>query len=68
MARLDRFNINRYGVVVATIELSDGNESIGNMWTQTKSFLSTTPVSEIIDWAYKERCGGRESRMPAEGC
>lgn len=37
--------------VVAIKDMSAGNESVGDMWQETKIFSLDTPVSEIIDWA-----------------
>lgn len=37
--------------VVAIKDMSAGNESVGEMWQETKIFSLDTPVSEIIDWA-----------------
>ena len=41
---------NSYQKVIAIKEKSAGNESVGNMWIETKSFDPATPVSEIIKW------------------
>lgn len=46
-----------YERVVATKEKSNGNESVGDMWTETKTFSKDTAISEIIDWA--KNCGGK---------
>ena len=40
-----------YTRVVAIKEKSSGNESVGNMWVETKTFPKDTPISEIIKWA-----------------
>jgi Holliday junction resolvase len=37
--------------VVAIKEMSAGNESVGTMWMETKIFLRTEPVENIIKWA-----------------
>lgn len=39
-----------YERIIATSEKSAGNESVGDMWTDTKSFGKSTPISEIIEW------------------
>lgn len=40
-----------YENVVAIVERSGGNESVGNMWLDTKIFSKETPISKIIAWA-----------------
>ncbi|MCK5605309.1 hypothetical protein KAR91_25680 [Candidatus Pacearchaeota archaeon] len=40
-----------YKRVIATQEKSAGNESVGDMWIETKSFAKETPIHEIIEWA-----------------
>lgn len=37
--------------VVAIKDMSDGNESVGEMWKETKIFDGSTPVIEIVEWA-----------------
>lgn len=39
-----------YQKVIANSERSAGNESVGEMWVETKSFDKDTPISEIIEW------------------
>ena len=46
-----------YMTVVATKERSAGNESIGDMWTETKVFDKGKPIEEIIAWA--RDCSGK---------
>ena len=41
---------NNYERIIANSEISGGNEVIGDMWVETKSFDKNTPVSEIIEW------------------
>jgi len=41
----------KYKRVIATKERSAGNETVGDMWTETKSFDKETPISSIINWA-----------------
>jgi len=48
---------DEYSDVIATLELSGGNESVGNMWFETCTFMKTTPISEIIEWASKKSSG-----------
>jgi len=43
--------------IIATKERSAGNDTIGEMWIETKSFDRYTPVNEIMDWA--EICNGK---------
>jgi len=47
---------DKYTRVIAIKEKSSGNESVGNMWVETKTFPKDTPISEIIKWA-KDCCG-----------
>lgn len=39
-----------YERIIANSERSAGNESVGEMWVETKSFDKSTPLSEIIEW------------------
>lgn len=39
--------------VVAVLSRSSGNESVGDMWLETKVFLANTPVGDIVEWACK---------------
>jgi hypothetical protein len=48
---------NKYERIIAVSERSAGNESVGDMWVETKSFDKNTPVSEIIEWG--KSTGGR---------
>lgn len=47
----------KYNRIIGTKEKSAGNDTVGDMWTETKSFSKDAPISEIIDWA--KDCGGR---------
>jgi len=40
--------------IIAIKDMADGNESVGEMWQETKIFEGTTPLEEVIGWA----CGG----------
>lgn len=46
-----------YENIIATKERSAGNDSVGSMWLETKSFNSETPIWKIIDWA--KDCDGK---------
>lgn len=37
--------------VIATKEMANGNESIGSMWIETKSFNKNIAIHHIIEWA-----------------
>jgi len=37
--------------VVAIRDMSAGNESVGDMWQETKIFDGDTPVREVMEWA-----------------
>ena len=41
----------RYSKIVAIKEMSAGNDIVGDMWLETKSFAKSAPVGAIIDWA-----------------
>ena len=43
--------LENYDRVIAIKERSAGNETVGDMWLETKSFDKETPVSEIIEWS-----------------
>ena len=47
-------------VIVAIKERSEGNESVGTMWLDTKIFSPETPVSEILSWAVSGRYSGNQ--------
>ena len=44
-------HFEKYKKVIAIKEQSAGNESVGDMWLETKSFSKDTPIHEIISWA-----------------
>jgi len=46
-----------YTRVIAIKEKSSGNESVGDMWIETKTFSKDAPISEIIKWA--NDCNGK---------
>ncbi len=46
-----------YQDIIATKERSAGNDTVGDMWTETKSFDKFTNIAKIIEWA--KDCGGR---------
>jgi CheY-specific phosphatase CheX len=46
-----------YKKVVALKEMAAGNESVGNMWIESKTFDKDTPIDEVIEWA--SDCKGR---------
>ncbi|MCK9324173.1 MAG: hypothetical protein M0P69_01615 [Bacteroidales bacterium] len=37
--------------IVAIKYCSAGNESVGDMWRETKIFEPTTPVEDIVRWS-----------------
>ncbi len=45
-----------YKRVIATKEMSAGNDTVGDMWNETKSFAKHVSVSRIIEWG---KCGGK---------
>ncbi len=38
-------------MIVATIEMSAGNESVGEMWEETKIFSIKSSLEEVMVWA-----------------
>ena len=36
--------------IVAILHRSAGNESVGDMWKETKVFDSMVSISEVLDW------------------
>jgi hypothetical protein len=48
-----------YTRMIAIGEKSSGNDSVGDMWIETKSFNIDTPVSEILKWAWKNGVSGK---------
>lgn len=48
---MNKYNNNKYQRIVAISERSAGNESVGDMWLETKTFDKETPISKIIDWS-----------------
>lgn len=43
-------NYKSYKRIIAIKEMSAGNESVGSMWLETKSFDKESPIYEIINW------------------
>jgi hypothetical protein len=41
--------------VIAVLDKSAGNETVGEMWQETKSFDCNTPVIEIMRWAVENQ-------------
>ena len=52
-----KINNDAYENVIAVKEMSAGNESVGDMWVETKSFQRSVPVDKIIEWA--KNCSGK---------
>lgn len=46
-----------YEKVVAIKEKSNGNESVGDMWVETKSFHKDSKIEDVIEWA--KDCSGK---------
>lgn len=38
-------------MIVAIKQMSAGNETVGEMWNETKVFDENTPVGEVMSWA-----------------
>lgn len=47
-----------YKEVIAIKENSAGNDSVGDMWIETKAFNKETKIEDIIEWA-KNCCSGK---------
>ena len=41
--------------VIAVLDMSAGNESVGEMWQETKKFHPGTPVQLILIWAAQRK-------------
>lgn len=50
-------NFDEYEKVIAVKQMSAGNETVGDMWVETKSFDAETPIKEIVNWA--RNCRGK---------
>lgn len=37
--------------VCAMVDRSAGNESVGDMWTETAEFDESVPISRVLEWA-----------------
>lgn len=57
MAKYD-LDTKKFSTVIALAERSAGNDSVGDMWTETKAFPLSATLKEVIDWA-SVRCSGR---------
>ena len=44
--------------IVAMQECVDGNESVGSMWVETKTFLPQQTLAEVIEWSDRLRVRG----------
>ncbi len=51
--------VKYYEAVIATIEKSCGNETVGDMWVETRIFPKETQVLEVIAWAEERDCNGK---------
>ena len=45
--------------VIAMLDRAAGNAEIGEMWTETRSFASSDPISAVMDWA-----GAKDTKYP----
>ena len=41
--------------IVAIKDMSDGNESVGEMWKETKIFDGNAPIKDVMAWAGRRR-------------
>ncbi len=44
--------------IIATIYRSIGNESVGEMWTETKIFKADEPIENICEWVDEQTNDG----------
>lgn len=54
----DRFDTKAYTIVVTTIERSAGNDQVGDMWTESRTYPLDATLKQVIDWAAL-KCTGR---------
>lgn len=54
---MNHYKTEEYKKIIAIKEMVSGNESVGSMWHETKSFPKDTPIYEIIEWA--KGCDGK---------
>ena len=40
--------------VIVIRDMSAGNDSVGEMWQETKIFNSDQPISDILEWVMDE--------------
>ena len=40
--------------VIAIRDCSAGNDSVGEMWKETKIFDSSEPIQKILEWAFED--------------
>ncbi len=57
ITRRDMKHFKNYDRIIATKQMLAGNEHVGNMWNETKSFPKDTPIYIIIEWA--KDCTGK---------
>lgn len=48
-----------FAEVIAIGERAAGNDSVGNMWLETKTFPADAPVREIVLWAKEKDINGK---------
>ena len=41
--------------IVAIRDMSAGNDSVGEMWQETKIFDDSQPISDVMQWAIDEQ-------------
>ena len=50
--------------VIATAQRSGGNETVGDMWDETRTFPPTATAQEIMDWAASVQISGKLTLTP----
>ena len=41
--------------VIAIRDCSAGNDTVGEMWKETKIFDSSEPIQKILEWAFSDQ-------------
>lgn len=57
----EQTKINEVFVIIRN--MSDGNESVGEMWNETKIFKGAATLSEVMDWAMLRNYDGQSRQI-----
>jgi hypothetical protein len=50
--QIELHSLGRGRPVVAIKDMSSGNDSVGDMWQETKVLQSNQPIEDIMQWAF----------------